>query len=202
MIKIINKFSLGGDKFMPEMNLRQPGFTYSASGSFIKYKERIQKFKQTKDSRYIYQNKPHKACFQHYVAYGDFKDLPRRTATDKALRDKAFHVAKIPKYDQYQRGLASMVYKCFDKNTSGGAVKSEFMSNQELVKEMYKQLLEHLNTFTHLLMIIFNKGFPFLSPVIDIYNKYAWIVPLTDQKGVTISNTLQNILNDLNRKAK
>ena len=86
---------------MPEMHLRQPGFTYSACGSFTKNKERIQKFKETGNSRYIYQNKIDKACFQHDMAYGDFKDLTRRTAFDKILCDKAFNIAKTPKYDGY-----------------------------------------------------------------------------------------------------
>ena len=65
MNKIVNKFLLAGDKFMPEINLRQPGFTYSACRLFTKNKERIQKFKETRDSRYIYQNELDKACFQH-----------------------------------------------------------------------------------------------------------------------------------------
>ena len=59
------------------------------------------------------------------MAYGDFKDLTRRTASDKILRYKAFNIAKNPKYDGYQRGHASMVYKFFDKKTSGGAIKNE-----------------------------------------------------------------------------
>ena len=99
MNDIINKFLLAGEKFMPEMHLRQPGFTYSACGPFKKTKERIQKFKQTGDSRYIYKNELHKACFHHDMAYGDFKDLKRRTTPDKVLRDKAFNNAKNPKYD-------------------------------------------------------------------------------------------------------
>ena len=74
------------------------------------------------------------------MAYGDFKDLPTRAAPDKLFRDKAFNVVKNPKYDDYQRRLSSMVYKCFHKKTSGattsgGAVKSEIMSNQELALE-------------------------------------------------------------------
>ena len=80
---IINTLLLAGDKFMTEMHLRQPGFTYSACGPFTKNKERIQKFKQTGDSRYIYRNELDKACFQHDMAYGDFKDLKRRTDVDK-----------------------------------------------------------------------------------------------------------------------
>ena len=109
MNDIINKFLLAGDKFMFEMHLRQPGFTYSICGPFIKSKERIQKFKQTGDSRYIYINELDKACFQHDMAYRDFKDLKKRTAAHKFLKDKAFNIAKNPKYDGYQRGLAPMV---------------------------------------------------------------------------------------------
>ena len=88
MNDIINNFLLAGDKCMPEMHLRQPGFTYSACGPFTKNKERIQKFKQTGDSRYIYKNELDKACFQHDMAYGDFKDLAKRAAADKVLKIK------------------------------------------------------------------------------------------------------------------
>ena len=91
------------------MHLRQPGFTYSACRTFTKNKKRTQKFKETGDSRYIFQNELDKACFQQDVAYWDFKDLTRRTASDKILCDKTFNVAKNPKYDGYQRGIASMV---------------------------------------------------------------------------------------------
>ena len=113
MNDIINKFLLVGDKFMPETHLRQTEFTYSACGPFSKNKERIQKSKQTGDSSYIYKNELDKACFQHDMAYGDFKDLKRRTAADNILRDKAFNIAKNPNYDGYQTELASMIYKFF-----------------------------------------------------------------------------------------
>ena len=73
---------------------------------FTKSKKRIQKFKQTGDSRYIYKNELDKACFQHDMAYEEFKGFKKRTASDKVLRDKAFNIAKNPKYDGYQRGLA------------------------------------------------------------------------------------------------
>ena len=115
MNDIVNKFLLVGDKFMAEMHLNQRGLTYSACGPFTKNKERLQKFKETGDTSYIYKNEPDKACFQHHMAYGDFKDLAGRTASDKVFRDKAFNIAKNPKYDGYQRRLASMVYKFFDK---------------------------------------------------------------------------------------
>ena len=93
MNEIVNKFLLAGDKFMPEMHLKQPRPTYTACGPFTKNKERI----------------------QHNTAYGDFKDLARRRASDTVLRYKTFNIAKNPKYDGYQRGLASRVYKFFDK---------------------------------------------------------------------------------------
>ena len=81
MNEIVNMFLLAGNKFMPEMHLKQLGFAYSACGPFTKTKERIQKFKETADTSYIYKNKLDKACFQHYMAYGDFQDLKRRTAS-------------------------------------------------------------------------------------------------------------------------
>ena len=102
---------------MTEMGLRQPGFTYSTCGPFKNNKERIQKFKETGDSRYIYQNELDKACFQDNMAYGDFKDLTRTTASDKILHDKPFNFAKKPKHNGYQHGLASTVYKFFDKKS-------------------------------------------------------------------------------------
>ena len=78
---------------MPEMHLRQPGFTYSACEPFTKNKEIIQKFKETGDSRYNYQNELDKACFEHGMVYRDFNDLSRWTASDKILRNKAFNIA-------------------------------------------------------------------------------------------------------------
>ena len=91
MNEIVNKFLLAGDTFMPEMHLRQPGFTYSACGPFTKNKERIQRFKETGDASYIYKNELDKACFQRDMAYGDLKDLAKRTIADKVLRAKALH---------------------------------------------------------------------------------------------------------------
>ena len=103
MNEIVNKFSLAGDTFMPEMHLKHPGFTHSACGPFTKNKERIQKFTETGGTSYIYKNELDKAYFQHDMAYGDFKDLARRTASDKILRDKAFNIAKNPRNDGCQR---------------------------------------------------------------------------------------------------
>ena len=144
MNDIINKFLLVGDKCMPEMHPEQPGFTYSACGPFTKNKERIQKFKQTGDSRYIYRNELDKACFRHDMAYGDFKDLKRRTDADNVLRDKAFNIAKNPKYDGYQRGLASMIYKFFDKKTKDSAVthaNKSIPQNERLAEERHEPII-------------------------------------------------------------
>ena len=83
---------MAGDKFMPEMHFRQPGFTYSACGSFTKNKQKIQKFTQTDDTNYIYKNELDKACFQHDMTYGKYKDLGKRTQSDKVLKDKVFEI--------------------------------------------------------------------------------------------------------------
>ena len=114
MNEIVNQFLLVGDKFMPEMHLKQPGFTYDACGPFTKNKERIEKFMQTRNTDYIDKNDHDKPCFQHDVAYGKYIDLIKITQSDKVLRDKAFEIASNPKYG-YQRGSASMIYKFFDK---------------------------------------------------------------------------------------
>ena len=109
------------------------------------HKKQRKKFKETGDSRYIYRNELDKACFQYDMAYGDFEDWARRTTSDKGLRYKAFNIAKNPKYDGYQRSLASMVYKFFDKNsTSGGgvtALKNKITQNQQLAKELHKPII-------------------------------------------------------------
>ena len=115
MNEIVTTFLVAGDKFMLEMHLKQPGFTYSACGPFNRNKQRIQKFLQTGDTNDIYRNKLGKVCFQHDMAYGDFKDLKRRMQSDKVLKDKAFVIANNPKNDRYQKRLASMFYQFFEK---------------------------------------------------------------------------------------
>ena len=122
------------------MHLKQPGFTYIACGPFTKNKQQIQKFKEIGNKSYIYKNEHDKASFQHNMAYGDFKDSKRRAASDKVLRNKAFNIAKIPKYDEYQRGLASMVYKYFDKKSTGSGIANE--PNYQLVNELHKPIIK------------------------------------------------------------
>ena len=117
MNQIVNKILLAGDKIMPEMHLRQPGFTHIDCGPFNKNKQRIQKFMQTGSTNYIWKNELDKAYFQHDMAYGKYKDLEKRTQSNKVLKNTAFEIANNPKYDGYQRGLASMVYKFCDKKS-------------------------------------------------------------------------------------
>ena len=136
---------------MPEMHLKQPGFTYSAFGPFTKNQERIQKFKETGDTSYIYKNEIDKACFQHDMAYGNFKDLKRRTASDKVLRDKTFNTPKNSIYDGYQREVSSMVYKFFDtkstlltdKSVSGSGINIPLEFNKQLTKELHKPIIRN-----------------------------------------------------------
>ena len=113
MNEIVKTFLLVGNKFMPEMHLKQPGFTSAACSPLTKNKERIEKFMQTGNTDFIYKDELDMACFQHDMAYGKSKDLAKRTQSDKVLRDKAFKIASDLKYDVYQRGLTSMVYKFF-----------------------------------------------------------------------------------------
>ena len=162
----MNKLLLVGDKFMPEIHLKQPGFTYSACGPFTKNKERIEKFMQTGNTDFIYRNELDKACFQHNMAYGKSKDLAKRTQSDKFLRDKAFKIANDPKYDNYQRGLASMVYKFFDKKSSRSGVGTS-LTNKSATKPNYQLANEF-----HI----------------------SWFVPLKDEGETTIVNAFQDII--------
>ena len=94
---------------------------------------------QTGNTNFIYKNELDKAYFQHDMAYGKSKDLIKRTQSDKVLKDKAFKIASDPKYDGYQRGLASIVYKFFDKKSSGSGMVNE--PNYQLANELYKPVI-------------------------------------------------------------
>ena len=182
---------MAGDSFLPEMHLKQPGFACIACGPFTRNKERIEKSMQTGNTDFIYRNELDKACFQHDMAYGKSKDLTKRTQSDKVLRDKAFQIASNPKYDGYQRGLASMVYKSFDKMSSGSGVATE--PNYQLVKETYRQIIGKFKTrkvyssYRDNIWCVYlsnvqslskyNKGIKYLLCVIDLFSKYAWVVP-------------------------
>ena len=142
------------------------------------------------------------------MADGDFKDLKRRTAADNVLRNKAFNIAKNTKYDGYQRGLASMVYKFFDKKTKVSGVtlaNKSIPQNEQLAEELHKPIIRKFkergvysafkdniwaaDLADMQLISKFNKGWRFLLCVIDIYSKYARVIPLKDKKVVSIVNT-------------
>ena len=213
MNNIINKFLLAGDEFMSEMHLRQPRFVYSACGPFTRHKERIKEFKRTGDTFYIYRNELDKSCFQHDSAYADHKDLINRTKSDKVLRDKAYDIASNPEYDSYQRGLASMVYKFFEKKstaepsslerTGSGFEKLKNTTNPSssiLADELHKPIIRKFNrrnVYSQFKDNICgvdlaemqslsrkNKGIKYLLCAIDLYSKYAFVIPLKDQKGI------------------
>ena len=189
MNNVINKFLLAGDKFMPEMQLRQPQFVYTACGPFTRYKERIKGFKHTGKTRYIYRNELDKACFQYDSAYTEHKDLMNRTTSDKVLRDKAYDIASNPEYDGYQRGLASMVYKFFDKKSMGsGIVKDTTKSSSSiLADELHKPIIKKFDkrkVYSQFKNNIWrvdladmqslsrnNKGIKYLLCAIDLYSK-------------------------------
>ena len=133
---------------MPEIYFKRPGFTYRVCGPFTKNKRRIVKIKETGDTSYIYKNELDKACFQHDMTCGDFKDLAKRTIADKVLRDKAFNIAKNHKYDGYQRRLTPMVYTFFDKKSSASgrplSSASQIANNEEnipLAEELHKPII-------------------------------------------------------------
>ena len=145
-------------------------------------------------------------------------DLARRTASDKVLREKAFNIAKNLKYDAYQRGLASVIYKFFDKKSTSdsGVTNNEIKQNLQLAEELHKPIIRNFKkrrVYSEFknniwgsdladmqLISKLNKGFRFLLCVIDIFSKDAWVVPLKDKKGVSLANAFQNILDKSRRK--
>ena len=207
------------------MHLRQPQFVYSACGAFTRHKERIKKFKKTGYTRYIYRNELGKACFQHDSAYPDHKDLINRTNSDKVLRDKAYDVASNPEYDGFQRGLASMVYKFFDKKSTAGPSSLERMasgfkklknSSSILADELHKPVIKNFEkrkVYSQFkdniwgvdladIQSLFrkNRGIKYLLCAKDLYSQYAFVIPLKDVKGISIVNAFNIIIKQSNRK--
>ena len=212
MNNISNEFLLAGGKFMPEMHLRKPQFVYSACGPFTRHKERIKEFESTGDTRYIYRNELDKACFHHDSAYADHKDLINRTKSDKVLRDKAHDIASNPEYDGFQRGLASMVYKFFDKKLVGSGIASSSILADELHKPVIKKFSKR-KVYSQIKDNIWgvdladmqslsrkDKGVKCLLCAIDLYSKYAFVIPLKDEKGISIVNAFNKIIKQSNRK--
>ena len=210
MNKILNKFSLVGDKFMQEIHLKQPGITYSGCGPFTKNKERIEKFMQTGNADFIYKNKLDKACFQHDTDYGKSKDLSKRTQSeirDNVLRDKAFKIACDPKYEGYQRGLASIICKFFDKKSSESGVAKP---NYQLANQLHRQIIRNFkrrkvySSFRDNIWCVdladmqslskYNKEIKYFLCTIDLFSKYVWVVPVKNNIGISIVNAFQKII--------
>ena len=169
---------------------------------------------QTGNTNFIYRNELDKACFQHDMAYGKSKDLIKRTQSDKVLKDKAFKIANNPNYDGYHRGLASMVYKFFDKKSKGSGIINE--PNYQLANKLYKPIIREFkerkvySSFRDNIWEVdladmqslskYNKEIKYLLCVIDLFNKYVWVIPIKDKKGTSIVNAFKKILSDSNRK--
>ena len=233
MNKIINKFLLAGEKFLTEMHLRQPQFVYSVCGPFTRHKERIKEFKRTGDTRLLYRNELDKACFKHDAAYTKYKDVENRLISNQKLKNSAYDIASNPKYDGYQRSLASMVYKSFDskvapldkktmpgkgnaKHTAKPSSLERTGSNKILAGELHKPVIKKFNkrkVYSQFRNNIWgvdladmqslsrkNKGIKYLLCVIDLFSKYAFVVPLKDKKGISTVNAFNKIIKQFNRK--
>ena len=151
---------------------------------------------QTRHTGFIYKNELDKVYFQLDMGYGKAKDLAKRTQSDKVLREKAFKIASDRKYNGYQRGLASMVYQLFDKKSSGSGITNE--PNYQLTNELHKPIIKKfkkrkvyssvrdniwgLDLADMQLLSKYNKEIKYLLCTIDIFSKYAWAVPLKDEK--------------------
>ena len=134
--KLFSKISISGREEVKKKRILSA--TTTACGPFTKNKERIKKIMQTGNTDFIYRNELDKACFNYDMAYGKSKYLTKRNQSDKVLWDKAFKIASDPKYDGYQRGLASMFYKSFEKKSSGSGNTNE---NYQLANELHKHII-------------------------------------------------------------
>ena len=150
------------------------------------------------------------------MAYGKSKGLMKRTQSDKVLKDKAFKIASNPKYDGYQRGLASMVYKFFDKNSKGSGIANE--PNYQLANELHKPIIRKFkkikvyssfrdNSWGVDLADMqsrskYNKEIKYLLCSIDLFSKYVWVVPIKDKKGTSIVNAFKMIISKIRKPNK
>ena len=208
MNEIVNKCLLASDKCMSQLHLKQPGFTYSACGPFNRNKGIIKKFNQTENTNFVYRNELDKAYFEHDMSYGKSKDLAIRTQSDKVLRDKSFEIASDPKYDDCQRGIASTVYKFFDKKSSRSGITTD--QNYQLANELHKEIIRKFNRrkvyslFRDNIWGVdladmqssskYNKGIKYLLGAIDLFSKYAWVLSLKCKREISIVNAFQKII--------
>ena len=208
---IINRFLLIGDKFMPKIHLWDAKVgKYSACGPFTRHKQRVNNFMKDGKLSHILKNNSDAACFEHDSAYAKYKDRLNGKKSDVVLKIKALEIALNPKINEYERGLASMVYKFFDKRTKGYG-----LNNEILAKELHKPIIKNfkgrkvypsfkdniwgIDLADMTLISKFNKGIKYLLCVIDLFSKYSWVIPLKN-KGDSIVEGFKKILNDSNRK--
>ena len=128
---------MNDDRCLPEFHLKQPEFTHSAYWPFTKHHKRIQKCRETGNLKYLRRNEWGKACFTHDASHSGSNDLAKRTISDDIFKDRAYEIARNRKYDGYQRALASMVYRFFDKKTWSG-----ISVNEQLAAELYKPFIK------------------------------------------------------------
>ena len=209
---IINRSLLIGDKFMPEMHLWDPKVKkYSACGPFTRHQKRIDQFMKDGRLSHIAKNKLDAACFQHDSAYNKYKDSVNRRQSDIALKNKALKIAVHPKVNGYQRNLAALVYKFFKGKTKGSG-----LNIKELAEELHKPIIKNfkrrkvyssfkdniwgVDLADMQLLSKYNKGIRYLLCVVDLFSRYAWVIPLKNKKGESIVEGFKKILDDSNRK--
>ena len=200
---------------MPELHLWDPkAKKYSACDPFTKHTQRISKFLNTGLLSEIYKDELVKACFGHDAAYNKHKDLKNRTQSDIVLKSKAYEIATDPKIDGFQSGLASMVWKCFDKRSKKALGSG--IENKQLADELHKPIIRKskrrkvyssfrddvwgVDLADMTLISKFNKGIKYLLCVIDLFSRYSLVVGLKDKKGATVTNAFQNFLDKSKRK--
>ena len=216
---IINKFLLLGDKFMPEMHLWDPTVKeYSACDPFTRHQKRIDLFMKNGRLSHILKNRLDAACFQHESAYPKYKDRLNRKQSDTVLKNKALKIATDPKFNGYQIGLASMVYTFFNERTKGSGInlQANSLNNEVLAEELHKPIIKNfkrrkvysifkdniwgVDLADMQLISRYNKGIRYLLYVIDLFSRYAWVIPLKNKKGESIVEGFKNVLDDSNRK--
>ena len=209
----INKFLLIGDKFMPEMHLWEPKVKkYSACGPFTRHQKRIDMFMKDGRLTHILKNRFDAACFQHDSAYAKYKDRANRNNT-------ALKIATDPRGNGYQRGLASMVYKFFNERTKGSGINSKgnLLVNSQLAEELHKPIIRNFkrrkvySSFKDNIWGVdladmqltskYNKGIRYLLCVIDLFSRYAWVIPLKNRKRKSIVEGYEKSFDD-SRNAK
>ena len=125
------------DKFLPEMHLKQYSFIYSAGGPFTKNSERIGKFMQTENADNIYKNDLDKACFQHYMAYGKYR-FEKKNRIRQNFKRQSFRNCNQCKIWWLSKRISLMMYKSFDKKSTGRGIKNEIKKNQQLANQLHK----------------------------------------------------------------